>query len=205
MSGHKSCPWEAEVLASQSSTLSPSRSTLQKPDTAWLERPERVNKWCGPDAASLSTSISTWGLSLHLSSLPRHVPGRIIYPGKWHKVPWCPFDWAAPLSEQSQSHWLLLITSLTGSTLTGAHRITNNHSWKTWNQPMRDWNKRLQLENNLKCRQFDFKDQESKCILQSLVFSLKIVFILAPVHFNWDMGYHFNVSAHFLVYISQVI
>lgn len=63
--------------------------------------------------------------------------------------------------------------------------------------------KRPELENNFKCSQIGIKDQESKCILQSLVLSFQIVFILVQSS-SIKIQFTILVSAHFLVYISQI-
>lgn len=139
--GHKSCPWEVEVSAPQSSTLSPSCSTFQK----WAQRGFRDQRgW---------TVVWFWRcLPQYLRTFPPPQLPTQTHPWLWQWEDHSPRQMAqsglvpvllsSPSSEQFQSHWLLLITSLTCSALTGSHKITG-HSWKTWNQPARVWNKRL--------------------------------------------------------------
>lgn len=138
--GHKRCPWQVEVSAPWSSTLSPSCSTFQKWTQLCSFRGQRgwtvVWFWCclpqylrTVPPPQLPTQTCPWLLQWE-DRLPRQIAQSGLVPVLL----------SSPSFEQFQSHWLLLITSLTCSTLTGSHKITNNHSWKTRNQPIRVWN-----------------------------------------------------------------
>lgn len=90
---------------------------------------------------------------------------------------WCLFYWAAPLSERFQSHWLLLITSLTCSTLTGAHKITTTHTRheiNPWETEIRDYS----WKTILSATKLVLRTKKASVFYKVLVFHFKLYLFL---------------------------